>query len=62
MDYLPEIIKLRGNGALSAQCVPLDQDLHKLSNYRQFLAARRRLLSETVNRFIQASVESEGGK
>lgn len=38
---------------LEAQCVPLDPDLWRLERYQDFLAARRALLAEAVNRLIE---------
>jgi len=59
LEYLPEIVKERGIDALSSQCVPTDPELHKLANFRQFLAKRRELLSKTVNDFLQAAGKVE---
>lgn len=50
--YLNEVLKRQGPDALSAQCVPLDQDLWKLDRYRDFLAARRVAIAERMNEFI----------
>jgi hypothetical protein len=50
--YLNEVLKRQGPDALSAQCVPLDQELWKLDRYRDFLAARRVAIAERMNEFI----------
>lgn len=50
--YLNEVLKRQGPDALSAQCVPLDQELWKLDRYRDFLAARRVAIAEKMNQFI----------
>lgn len=50
--YLNEVLKRQGPDALSAQCVPLDQELWKLDRYRDFLAARRVAIAEKMNEFI----------
>lgn len=42
-----------------AQCIPLDPELWKVEHYRQFLDARRQLLADTVNSFLQG-VSAEG--
>jgi amino acid transporter len=55
--YLPGIIEQRGEQALTAQCVPLDVELHRVENFRQFLEARRRLLADAVNGFITRYAE-----
>jgi hypothetical protein len=52
-DYLPEITKNQGAQALASQCVPEQEDLLKLDNYRAFLAWRRQELANRMNSFIQ---------
>lgn len=47
-DYLPTIDAIE----LSTQFVPLDKNLWKLENYKEFLSERRRLLSEGLNAFL----------
>lgn len=49
--YLPEV-EANQPGALKAQCVPLDRELWKPENYRDFLAARRALLAKAMNEYI----------
>ena len=48
-DYLdkikPELLK--------KQCVPLDKELWKMENYEKFLEARRKLIAEDLDSFIQ---------
>ncbi len=51
-NYLPKIIEKRGQGALEAQCIPLDPALWKVDAYPDFLVERRRLLSESVNALL----------
>jgi len=50
-DYLPKVIAERGVEALEKQCIPLDPNLHQLSSYREFLAARRAALAAAINEF-----------
>lgn len=52
-EYLPGIIEKQGEEALRHQCVPLDPKLHRLDVYRKFLEARRELLADAVNRFLE---------
>lgn len=52
-DYFPAIVEKQGEAALRDQCVPTDSALHRIEPYRQFLAARRALLAERVNRFLE---------
>jgi hypothetical protein len=39
--------------ALSQQCIPEDQSLWKIDQYREFLAERRRLLARELNSFLK---------
>jgi hypothetical protein len=57
--YLPPIVEKRGSQALEAQCIPENPELWKIEHFRQFLEARRKLLAEAVNRFLDAVI-SEG--
>lgn len=56
-EYLPEIKASRGNEALIAQCVPIEEDYHKIDNYRKFLDWRRIALAKAVNTFIDNSLQ-----
>ena len=52
--YLPsEVIPKRGQDALTAQLVPLDSDLWKVENYRQFLEYRRKMIAANINSFMR---------
>nr|WP_239134718.1 DUF262 domain-containing protein [Streptomyces sp. SID12488] len=51
-EYLAEI-ESRMPGALATQWIPMDRDLWKVSNYPDFLAARRALLARAANEFLQ---------
>lgn len=53
-EYFPGIIKQRGQEALTSQGVPLDITLHKMSRFRDFLEARRKLLVKIVNDFVES--------
>ena len=53
VEYLSDIIAERGEQALTDQIVPLDQRLHKIENYREFLEVRRRELASAVNAFLE---------
>ena len=41
-----------GIDALTSQCVPTDASLHQLARFRDFLSARRELLTAAVNAFL----------
>ncbi|WP_054241510.1 DUF262 domain-containing protein [Streptomyces sp. NBC_00723] len=51
-EYLEEI-ESRMPGALASQWIPMDRDLWKVSNYPDFLAARRDLLARAANEFLR---------
>jgi hypothetical protein len=50
--YLPEVVTKRGQEALSAQCVPLDRSLWANDRFLEFLAERRRLLTDRINQYL----------
>lgn len=52
-DYFEEI-EQRNPGALSSQWIPLDRDLWQIDNYLGFLAARRELLANAANEFLDS--------
>lgn len=39
-------------GALASQWIPLDPELRKVENYREFLSQRRDLLADSINSFL----------
>jgi hypothetical protein len=41
-------------GVLASQWIPTDPDLWRYENYREFLAARRRLLADAANAFLDS--------
>lgn len=51
-DRLPEdyFRNVAVEGSLESQWIPLDEDLWRIENYRDFLEERRRLLAEETNR------------
>jgi hypothetical protein len=51
--YLPQI---EGDhpGALASQWVPMDSNLWRIERYRDFLAARRELLAQAANAFLES--------
>lgn len=52
-EYLPEVEK-RNPGALASHWIPMDPDLWDLSRYHDFLAARRELLANAGNEFLES--------
>lgn len=57
-DYLRSV-QNKFPGALQLQCVPTDETLWKLDNYEQFLIARRQLIAEKLNSFLEGITETE---
>ncbi|MFN8516149.1 MAG: hypothetical protein U0841_26890 [Chloroflexia bacterium] len=50
-EYFAEV-EQRHPGALASQWVPLDRELWKIENYRDFLKARQALLANAANQFL----------
>lgn len=57
-DYFEEIAE-RHPGALESQWIPMNRDLWKVENYYEFLQARRELLSNAANRFLNSLLHGE---
>ena len=51
--YLAEIADKHPD-RLKAQCIPMDRNLWKLNRYQEFLAERRLLLADAINRLIES--------
>jgi hypothetical protein len=64
-DRLPEEyfdeVEEKFPGALASQWIPMDRALWRVSNYRDFLAARRELLAEATNAFLHELAGEYGG-
>lgn len=62
-DTIPEkyFRKVEKNhpGALASQWIPMDENLWKIENYRQFLQARQKLLAEETNRRMEELLHGE---
>jgi hypothetical protein len=48
-QYLAKIRRLYGDEALTAQYIPLEEDLWEMRNYEQFLRVRRSMLVSAIN-------------
>jgi len=53
-DYFKQVIKEAGEEALASQWIPLDKKLWEIDNYREFLEARRELLANASNTFLES--------
>jgi hypothetical protein len=54
--YLEEFAK-KHPGAVESHWIPLERELWKVGNYREFLAARRELLAKAANEFLDSLLE-----
>ena len=52
-DYLAEYSQ-KHPGALESHWIPMDRELWKVENYPQFLSARREILSQAANAFLDS--------
>ena len=51
-DYFPDIIKTQGEAALIEQCIPTDRSLWTVDRYKDFLAKRREMIADKMNKFM----------
>lgn len=56
-EYLAQVVGNRGDDALSKHCIPLNPELWKVENYREFLNYRRAGLAKAINEFIDHEAE-----
>ncbi len=52
-EYLEDFIN-KNPGAVESHWIPMDSSLWKIENYRKFLAARRELLANAANNFLDS--------
>jgi hypothetical protein len=57
-DYLTWVEE-RFPEALARQCIPMDKELWKLENFQQFLTARRKMLADNLNDFLDSITRTE---
>ena len=53
-DYFKQVIKQAGIEALESQWIPTDKKLWEIENYHKFLEARRELLADASNKFLNS--------
>lgn len=56
--YFPEVQNANGEQPFKSQCIPTDPNLLTVEHYKGFLAARRRLIAERLNKFLSTSEEA----
>ena len=59
-DYFEQVILEAGEEALISQWIPLDRSLWEISRYREFLDARRELLANASNSFLDTLLSGKG--
>lgn len=52
-SYFPTLIEKSGIAPFEAQCIPTESDLLEVEQYKSFLAARRRAVSQRLNEFLE---------
>jgi hypothetical protein len=57
-EYFEEVEE-RQPGALRSQWIPLNRELWRVENYREFLAERRRMLANAANRLLEDLLAGE---
>lgn len=50
--YFPQILEKSGQSAFDAQCIPHDEHLLAVDNYKDFLVSRRKLIADRLNQFL----------
>lgn len=58
-EYFPGF-EAKHPGVLASHWIPQDRELWKVENYREFLAARRTLLADVANTFLDGLYRGEG--
>jgi hypothetical protein len=54
-EYFSSIMKSAGRSALDAQCIPTDETLLKIEEYKSFLRRRREVIAERLNVFLETA-------
>jgi len=67
LHYFPPLIEQAGASAFESQCIPLEAELHDVSAYKRFLAARRSAIAQRLNDFLRidaagVQARAESGK
>jgi hypothetical protein len=56
--YFPEVREANGEQPFKSQCIPTDPDLLTVDRYKAFLAERRRLIAQRLNKFLGSGQEA----
>ena len=57
-EYLEGFVR-KNPGAIESHWIPIDRELWKVENYRDFLTARRELLAKAANIFLNSLIKGE---
>lgn len=57
-QYLQEFTR-KNPGVIESHWIPMNRELWKVENYRDFLAARKELLAEAANKFLESLIRGE---
>lgn len=52
VDYFPALIEKAGRDTITAQCIPNATELLQVARYKDFLAERRKAISQRLNEFL----------
>jgi hypothetical protein len=55
-EYLEEFMR-KNPGTIESHWIPMDRELWKVENYRDFLTARRELLAKAANKFLNSLIK-----
>ena len=53
-NYLAEYIEKSGHSAFEKQCIPIKKELLDGDNYKEFIAMRRELIAERLNKYLES--------
>lgn len=56
LDYLLPLVKQHGEAPFAAQCIPVEENLLALEQYKEFLQERRKRIADALNAFIKSDV------
>ena len=51
--YLPEVLEKKGEENFRKHCIPTDKRLWNIDKYPEFIAERRKLLTDMINSYLK---------
>lgn len=58
VEYFPALIAKAGADSFAAQCIPTAEEVLRVESYKAFLAKRRELISQSLNKFLGTSLSA----